>query len=559
MENPETIEINSDCDSKVTLKNMKLYEIKLNNEEDIYSLIMETYSDNKISFKAKKKDDCCYNMFTNEFKYEELLKKLLLQKEYYDNISKIFKFYDISLMKNKINLFFDQKNKLLKLSLKKMVDYDELECNLELHETKMSKNEIIEFNNIINKKEIENMKNEIQSLKMENKELKNEIQSIKMENEKLNKEMKNKIELLETKINGGSKLDILNLVENKQPLNKLQKPPEFKFIENITEGSYGYQFQNIVVFTGLVDQVEYLGFLYFSDNNYYIYIKKIKDNIIIKKIFFHKKIENYSDFNLIKYFKLNEKEDFLLTSYKYTSFFGNNYCYITILDIQNNYNQKYIIEEYVGNGGVCDVIFFPNILKKDYLVISNNELDNYTKLYELKEKPTSKNVFGTNKNKTHFIIPWEYNNNYYIIELCEKKISINNLLKDNEYSDISVFGIVEPYSGFIYNKNNLCVCDRKNCFVTIWDLINKTQVNKISNKYLTTERKGFCIINWNDIYSIVSSSSKLCFIDLENKKTVGEYACPSCKTIYDIKKINIKELGKCLICNFGNEISLFSE
>ena len=108
----------------------KKYEMKLN--EDIYMLIMDMYSNENINFKISPKNDLLSKAnFSKVYSYEELIKKLILHKEHYDNISKVFKFYDISLSKNRVSLVFDKNKKIMKLSLRKILDYDEIDCFLD--------------------------------------------------------------------------------------------------------------------------------------------------------------------------------------------------------------------------------------------------------------------------------------------------------------------------------------------------------------------------------------------------------------------------------------------
>ena len=74
----------------------KKYELKLNT--DTYILIIEMYSTEEIHFKAYLKNNLLSTTnFSNVFTYEELIKKLILPKEHYSTISKVFTFYDISL------------------------------------------------------------------------------------------------------------------------------------------------------------------------------------------------------------------------------------------------------------------------------------------------------------------------------------------------------------------------------------------------------------------------------------------------------------------------------
>ena len=96
MEAPKLIFAN-DLNMKTTteLIGSKNYELQLNS--DIYCIIIELYSNKIIRFKAKKKNKTSVSNYSKEYMYEELIKKLFLQKDFYDNIDKLFKFLDKSL------------------------------------------------------------------------------------------------------------------------------------------------------------------------------------------------------------------------------------------------------------------------------------------------------------------------------------------------------------------------------------------------------------------------------------------------------------------------------
>ena len=48
-----------------------------------------------------------------------------------------------------------------------------------------------------------------------------------------------------------------------------------------------------------------------------------------------------------------------------------------------------------------------------------------------------KKLKNTNKNKTLYLLPWYYKDEWYIIELCYKKIEIINLEKNKEYAHLT--------------------------------------------------------------------------------------------------------------------------
>ena len=113
---------------------------------------------------------------------------------------------------------------------------------------------------------------------------------------------------------------------------------------------------------------------------------------------------------VIKYYTKNNNEEYLLSC--------DESKLVIIWDIQNNYNQKYIIKsDYSGT--IFDSLLLFNYNNKDYILLSSYNTNEYSKLYEFKDKtPFVKNIYETNKNSTNYMIPWLYNNKYYIIECC---------------------------------------------------------------------------------------------------------------------------------------------
>jgi len=129
-------ECNIFCNKKDTVERNE-YEIESNKEK--YKLIMEL-SDEKIIFKLKKNDSLIY--YNNKYSYKKIIKLLLLQKEFYDNINKVFSFYDRAIEEGIINIIEDKSNNVMKLVLRKTIDFDEVDCILELKEDSIEKKEM---------------------------------------------------------------------------------------------------------------------------------------------------------------------------------------------------------------------------------------------------------------------------------------------------------------------------------------------------------------------------------------------------------------------------------
>ena len=65
----------------------KKYELKY--KEDIYSLLIERYSDDYIQFELKKSNNISLYHYKNKYKYNDITKILSLQKEYQQDSSKV--------------------------------------------------------------------------------------------------------------------------------------------------------------------------------------------------------------------------------------------------------------------------------------------------------------------------------------------------------------------------------------------------------------------------------------------------------------------------------------
>lgn len=182
----------------------KTYELKLN--EDVYSLIIQIYSNKTINFIIKQINEFNPVNYIKAYNYNEITKILLLQKEYYDDINKVFKYCDTAIIKNKISLLKDKN--VIKFIFKKNIEFEkEIECTLELNEEKLSNEQILIFlfdkikglknfnnyeinNEIIKKliKENEDMKKSIKLIYEENEDIKKNIKTIIEENYKLRRE-----------------------------------------------------------------------------------------------------------------------------------------------------------------------------------------------------------------------------------------------------------------------------------------------------------------------------------------------------------------------------------
>ena len=215
----------------------KKYELKL--REDTYSLLIERF-ENLISFKIRQINNICLYQYFREYKYEDILNLLSLIKNQYGDLSKIFIYFDKMINKQKVFLDYNNQNKLMILKVKRTVDIEEFECNLELEETKLENDEInkllieeIKILKMNNNKQIEENKykeiiNNFTEINKQNKEYikKLEEKIIKLEKTSLNSEY---ISQLELKLN----LKIKTLEDKMVKLeNKLVKKEDIEQLEN---------------------------------------------------------------------------------------------------------------------------------------------------------------------------------------------------------------------------------------------------------------------------------------------------------------------------------------
>ena len=256
------------------------------------NLIIDLYSNESIEFTAVNINNINTNssFYSYRYDYLELIKNFLLLKEHYNNSEKIFNFLDYSINNNKIFLFLDENNKILKLSVKREFENEVKECNIILEDKKMKDGHKINF------------------LFKEMNELNIKIDLLKKENEKTKK-----------------LFNCSNKKKDNNPKIQLKKNNSINFSFHCNLINYCEKF---TIFIGLIDNIEYLVYIEKKNLNKYITVVRLFDNNLIKHL-------KYDDAEIIKYYKKNDKEDYLLSCGKINI--------IMVLDIQNNYNAKFKI------------------------------------------------------------------------------------------------------------------------------------------------------------------------------------------------------------------------
>ena len=320
------------------------------------------------------------------------------------------------------------------------------------------------------------------------------------------------------------------------------KNPNFKFKLDIITDGLGY-FKNFEVFKSHKDNKDYIAII---KNNTYDYIDIF--SILDKKILFSLK-DNKDTINTIRYFINHNFNEYLVSSD-----FGRM---IIIWDITNDYNVKHkidmkLIQDFMISS--CLLIFTHN--KADYMISTANNVEeeyeeSLTKIYSFNSGKLLREINNSRLLSVFYLLSWynENNGNYYVVQTCNSKILINDLVEEKLYCEFLDENNSYFHKGFIYSKDNndyLCCCS-SNGYIKFWDLYNKIIINVI---YL----KGFNfsdIIHWNDKCIITKDrvGENCQIIDIENKKIISNIKSED--GFRCIKKIYHPIYGESLL-NFGD-------
>ena len=229
------------------LINSKNYEIKLDN--DTYSLLMEIYSNDKLYFKLRKSNNIQLYQYIKEYKYNEILNLLLLHKKHYENLSKIFIFFDKAINNKKVKLVYNENKKVMILKLKRTLDLEEFESDIELNETKIQNEEIFkllieEINRLKNNKgnnDINKYIEEINNLTKKNNANELYIKTLEDKIKKLENKLDNYNNYIDERIN-----QKINSMNNQNIINQQNMQPQINQ-QNIMnpQMNQSMNFQNI--------------------------------------------------------------------------------------------------------------------------------------------------------------------------------------------------------------------------------------------------------------------------------------------------------------------------
>ena len=87
----------------------KEYEFQIN--ADRYTLKIDSYSNQTMNFYIKQTNSITIYYYEKDYTYDDITKVLKLLKDYYNDIKKIFKFYDTAITKKKVILKEDKEKK----------------------------------------------------------------------------------------------------------------------------------------------------------------------------------------------------------------------------------------------------------------------------------------------------------------------------------------------------------------------------------------------------------------------------------------------------------------
>lgn len=526
-------------------------DYKLSLDNDTFQLEIETFLNGNINFKITQLNQISESFFNKKYSFDEILQKLYSPKNFYENISNVLKFINMSISEKKVILIKDKEQKI-QLCIKKMIDYKEVDCIIELDEIKLNNDEILQL--LLNelkeiklhgvgkendqgiKNSIAELKKELEQTKKEKEDMEKKINLLTEENNKMKDNFEKYKNYIEEKLNDLKNRDMSFFTQTNEE-NFSQNPNNLKYNEILaTNHSNAGKLSNFLVFNGLKDNIPYL--IYNNETNFTLEVMRLNDNTIVNSL---KKHAN--KVTVINHYKKSSNIDYLLSC--------DLNKLVVIWDIQNNFNIKATIQEQY-NGIIWDAHLLLNVFNKDYILLSSGKKGESIKLYELNYNSTQfvKNIFGTKEHITNYMIPWFFNFKYYVIKFYND-ISIHNIFDNEGFAELTAEKS-SYFCGFIYNKNYLCANDRNNNLLRMWDLMSKNMIRQI--RY--DGESGREIIQWNDTYTIIACKYSFIIIDFEKEEMSSKISIKRC--LGGVKKVFLDRLGECLIVSdFNNSIILF--
>lgn len=332
--------------------------------------------------------------------------------------------------------------------------------------------------------------------------------------------------------------------------NLFKKNPNLKYQKNLTKINHYKKNINIFeIFTSHIDNMDYITVS--NSNNFNIDIFLLLKNKKVLNINIHDKI-----ISTIRYF-FNHKDN---TEYIISADQGNSYV---VIDLKGKKIISNIWGYYEGFIQSC-LIAFPNKIRNNYVITSSNG-KGFFSLTQVNILGDYKviNSFKNSDFSIYYLLSWHNieNDEYYIIQLGEQKISINNLLNEEIYYESGKIEEKDKFlNGYIYKNNDFdLLCSiTSNGDIYILSLFHTKfiKIIKVKNSKLSD------FVGWNKKYIFVTDieNNSIKVIDLENGKVITSYKyhCEKAK-VRCIKKINSSEYGESLISiDDDNNIALWS-
>ena len=132
---------NETSNKKATQSREYDFQIK----DDNYKLIIDIYSNEAIRFHVKQTNRIVIEYYEKEYTYDEITNTLKLVKNHYDNINKVFNFYNTAIEKKKVILIEQKENKQVVLKLERELDFDIIQTNIELKHKQINNDEMIKI------------------------------------------------------------------------------------------------------------------------------------------------------------------------------------------------------------------------------------------------------------------------------------------------------------------------------------------------------------------------------------------------------------------------------
>jgi len=371
--------------------------------------------------------------------------------------------------------------------------------------------------------------------------------------EKKFKEQEDKINNLEKLINkpegkeheeavNSDNIEKMIKINNNETNNFVNNPINLSYNKSIIAKKNKDSLGEYTIYNSFLDGNQYL--ISANKNNYNLDVYDLSNGNLVKSVNGH-----YNRIDHIRYFSNNNKSYFVSSDTDHT---------LIVWDDAFNILDKII----TGNKGSITnsyLLFHKN--EKDYfIIIPSTEINEFTKIYDKKGK-FIKNVFNTDKNVTFHLDVWNYNNNHYLIEAAYKKITVNNLFKDELYHEFIDSQECYHFNGIIYKQNYYIINTNTgdlNSYIRIYDLINKNIYKSIEVKNYDIES----IFLWNDKYLLSCKNSlihkNIQIYDLETLKEEQRIIDGNIK-ILEVKAIKINNIGESLVvCDNENSYKIYS-